>query len=232
MANCSRSLVLPQLKSGNNWRAVLITPGKGSSGVYTEAMLKEYGPKAFKKGTHSYVDHPRSEEDIRSPKNLIGVLAEDARYEEGVGLVAELEVMPHWKEFVEAVAPHTGLSIYAMGEGNYNDDGEVVVENLIPHTQNSVDLVSYPGRPGSEAWPTSLYEAAVAMVAQEDLPDAYRPATSDDVPEGSACGNCSSLTSPASRKIKHTAPSGTTMYAVATTATHGKARRSFRSHER
>lgn len=151
------------VKSGNNWRAVLITPGKGSSGVYTEGMLREYGPSAFKKGTHSYVDHPRSEEDVRSPKNLIGVLAEDARYEDGVGLVAELEIMPHWKEFVEAVAPHTGLSIYAMGEGNYNDDGEVVVENLIPHTQNSVDLVSYPGRPGSKL-ADKLYEAAISMV--------------------------------------------------------------------
>jgi len=177
------------VKSGNNWRAVLITPGKGSSGIYTESMLKEYGPRAFVKGTHSYVDHPHSEAEVRSPKNLIGVLAEDAYYEEGVGLVAELDVMPHWKEFVEAVAPHTGLSIYAMGEGNYNDDGEVVVENLIPHTQNSVDLVSYPGRPGSKL-ADKLYEAAIAMVAQEALPENYRPATSDDVPEGRACGNC------------------------------------------
>jgi predicted DNA-binding protein YlxM (UPF0122 family) len=268
-------------KVGNKWRAVLITPGKGSSGIYTEETLREFGPQAFVKGTHSYVDHPRSEEDIRSPKNLIGVLAEDARYEDGVGLVAELEIMPHWKEFVEAVAPHTGLSIYAMGEGNYNDDGEVVVENLIPHTQNSVDLVSYPGRPGSKL-ADKLYEAAIAMVEAgpddlkrgdfvswnssggrargrierivrdgsinvpdsdftingdadnpaalirlyrdgsrtdtlvghkfstltkiedleeydkkkkrkklyEDLPDNYRPATSDDVPEGRACGNC------------------------------------------
>jgi predicted DNA-binding protein YlxM (UPF0122 family) len=156
------------VKSGNNWRAVLITPGKGSSGVYTEKMLKEYGPKAFKKGTHSYVDHPRDESDIRSPKNLIGVLAEDARYEKGVGLVAELSVMPHWKEFVEAVAPHTGLSIYAMGEGNYNDDGEVVVESLVPHTQNSVDLVSYPGRQGSKL-ADKLYEAAISMVKTVEL---------------------------------------------------------------
>ncbi len=155
------------VKSGNNWRAVLITPGRGSSGVYTEGMLREYGPKAFKKGTHSYVDHPRSEEDIRSPKNLIGVLAEDAHYEEGVGLVGEIEIMDHWKSFVEAVAPHTGLSIYAMGEGNYNDEGEVVVENLIPHTQNSVDLVSYPGRPGSKL-ADKMYEAAVAMVAEAE----------------------------------------------------------------
>jgi hypothetical protein len=150
------------VKSGNNWRAVLITPGKGSSGVYTEEMLKTYGPEAFKKGTHSYVDHPRDESDIRSPKNIIGVLAEDAQYEEGVGLVAEISIMPHWREFVEAVAPHTGLSIYAMGEGNYNDDGDVVVENLIPHVQNSVDLVSYPGRPGSKL-ADKLYEQAISM---------------------------------------------------------------------
>jgi len=175
-------------KVGNRWRAVLITPGKGSSGIYTEETLRKSGPTAFKKGTHSYVDHPRNEADIRSPKNLIGVLAEDARYEEGVGLVAELDIMPHWKEFVEAVAPHTGLSIYAMGEGNYNDDGEVVVESLVAHTQNSVDLVSYPGRPGSKL-ADKLYEAAIAMVA-EALPDNYRPATSKDVPEGRACGNC------------------------------------------
>ena len=153
------------VKSGNNWRAVLINPGKGSSGVYTEEMLKTYGPEAFKKGTHSYVDHPRDESDIRSPKNIIGVLAEDARYEEGVGLIAEISIMPHWKEFVEAVAPHTGLSIYAMGEGNYNDDGDVVVENLIPHVQNSVDLVSYPGRPGSKL-ADKLYEQAISMATE------------------------------------------------------------------
>ena len=90
-----------------------------------------------------------------------------------------------------------------MGEGDYNDDGEVVVESLIPHTQNSVDLVSYPGRPGSKL-ADKLYEAAISMAEmaeydkkkkkrkklEEDLPENYRPATSDDVPEGRACGNC------------------------------------------
>ena len=176
-------------KVGNNWRAILITPGKGSSGTYTESMLKEYGPQAFPKGTHSYVDHPRDEDDVRSPKNLMGVLAEDAYYEAGVGLVAELTVMPHWKEFVESVAPHTGLSIYAMGEGVYDDKtDELVVENLIPHMQNSVDLVAYPGRPGSKL-SDKLYEAARAVVS-EALPSNFRPASSEDVPAGRACGNC------------------------------------------
>ena len=184
------------VKSGDRWKAVLITPGTGSSGFYGEEMLAEYGPVAFPKGTHSYVDHPREEGEVRSPKNLMGVLAEDARFEEGVGLVAEIEVMPHWVEFVEAVAPHTGLSIYAMGEGRYEDD-ELVVESLIPHIQNSVDLVSYPGRPGSKL-ADKLYEQALSEYDKrkkkkklnEELPDNYRPATSDDVPEGRACGNC------------------------------------------
>jgi hypothetical protein len=162
----TESSTAPQ-KVGNRWRAVLITPGKGSSGIYTEETLRNYGPKAFTKGTHSYVDHPRSEEDVRSPKNLIGVLAEDARYEPGVGLVAELDIMPHWKDFVEAVAPHTGLSIYAMGEGNYNDEGDMEVESLVPNVQNSVDLVSYPGRPGSKL-ADKLYEAAIAMVKEAE----------------------------------------------------------------
>lgn len=158
----TESAIAPTKTDSGNWRAVLITPGKGSSGVYTEAMLKESGPVAFPKGTHSYIDHPVAEGEVRSPKNLMGVLSEDAYYDEETGgLVAELQVMPHWKEFVEAVAPHTGLSIYAMGEGSYNEAGELVVESLTPHTQNSVDLVSYAGRPGS-GLAEKLYESALA----------------------------------------------------------------------
>jgi hypothetical protein len=163
----TESAVAPTKTKSGNWRAVLITPGKGSSGLYTESMLKADGPIAFPKGTHSYIDHPIREGEVRSPKNLMGVLAEDAYYEEGIGLVAELQVMPHWKEFVEAVAPHTGLSIYATGEGEYNENGELVVESLLPHTQNSVDLVSYAGRPGSKLV-DKLYEAAIAMIKEAE----------------------------------------------------------------
>lgn len=157
----TEAAVAPTKTDKGTWRAVLITPGKGSSGIYTESVLKEHGSAAFPKGTHSYVDHPAAEGEVRSPKNLMGVLTEDARYEDGIGLVAEIEVMPHWREFVEAVAPHTGLSIYAMGEGSRNDEGDVVVESLIPHVQNSVDLVSYAGRPGS-GLAEKLYESALA----------------------------------------------------------------------
>lgn len=150
------SSAIPLAQSGNLWRAVCITPGEGSSGTYSESMLKAFGATAFPKGTHSYVDHPSKSEPERSPKNLIGVLSEDAHYEEGVGVVANIEILPHWKDFVEAVAPHTGLSIYAMGTSD--DDGTVTaLESAI---DNSVDLVSYAGRGGALA--EKLYESAVS----------------------------------------------------------------------
>lgn len=155
-------------KVGNRWRAVLITPGSGSTGVYSESVLSKYGAVAFPKGTHSYVDHPRSDEESRSAKNLIGTLAEDAYYEKGIGLVGEIDIMPHWKEFVEAVAPHTGLSIYAMGEGDEADSGEFEVTSLHANIQNSVDLVSYAGRPGSKL-EAKLYEAAVSISAEKEI---------------------------------------------------------------
>ena len=162
----TESAVAPVKSSENTWKATLITPGKGSSGFYSESLLKEYGPVAFPKGTHSYIDHPVAEGEVRSPKNLMGVLTEDARYEDGVGLVAEIQVMPHWKEFVEAVAPHTGLSIYASGEGSRNEDGVFTIETLEPSVMNSVDLVSYAGRPGS-GLAEKLYESALAAFSAE-----------------------------------------------------------------
>jgi len=157
----TESAIAPTKTDAGTWRAVLITPGKGSSGVYGESMLRESGPTAFPKGTHSYIDHPSADGEVRSPKNLMGVLTEDAHYEDGVGLVGEISVMPHWQAFAEAVAPHTGLSIYAMGEGSVDETGELVVESLTANTQNSIDLVSYAGRPGS-GLASKLYESALA----------------------------------------------------------------------
>jgi hypothetical protein len=87
----------------------------------------------------------------------VGSYPDGGQYEEGVGVVSELEPLPHWEAFVEAVAPHGGLSIYAMGEADI--DGNVTA--LLPDRQNSVDLVAYPGRPGSGL--TQKFEAARAL---------------------------------------------------------------------
>lgn len=134
--------------SAAKWKAVLITPGQGSSGFYSEAVLQRDGGRAFPSGTHSYIDHPRDGES-RSAKNLFGVLTEDAHFEPGVGLVATLAVLPHWQAFSEAVAPHVGLSIYASAERTRGADGTYVVESILPDRSNTVDVVGFPGRPGS-----------------------------------------------------------------------------------
>jgi hypothetical protein len=144
---------------GEFWRAVLITPGKGSSATYSEDVLRRDGATAFPAGTHSYINHLQ-EGEVRSPEKLIGVLAEDAYYEDGVGLVAKLKVMPHWVDFVEAVGPHTGLSIWAEGTGSRTAEGDMLVEELLANPMNTIDMVSWPGREGS-GLAEKLYESAV-----------------------------------------------------------------------
>lgn len=155
------STATPLTKTGNRWRAVLAVPGQGSSGKYSAEVLREFGPKALAPGAKAFVDH----DPKRSPKDMIGIYPDGAWYEEGVGLVGELEVFPHWKEFVETVGPHAGLSIYMMGE--QDDDGNVT--SLLPHRQNGVDLVSYAGLEGSGVV-EKLYESAKMQI--EDKPSA------------------------------------------------------------
>lgn len=139
------------------WKAVLVTPGQGSSANYSESALRESGPRAFKAGAHSYITHNRTENGEPNPEKLWAVLTEDAVYEDGVGLVGKLKVMPHWREFVEAVAPHTALSIYAMGDTD--SDGNLV--EFSESIDNGIDMVSYPGRAGS-GLVQKMYEAAIA----------------------------------------------------------------------
>lgn len=172
------STTVPTATDTGRWRAVLITPGKGSSGFYSEALLKEHGPKALRKGAKSFVTHNRLENGEPDPFQMWGFLAEDAYYEEGVGLVGEIEVLPSWREKVAEVAPHTALSVYVSGE--IDRDGNVT--ELSEDGQNGVDLVVYPGRPGSSLV-EQLYESAKTSVDETEngSAPADRPTKRTDV---------------------------------------------------
>lgn len=147
-------------RNGKRWKGVLAVPGQGSSGFYSEEVLREFGPTALAPGAKAFIDH----DTVRSPKDMIGVYPDGAVWDDELGaLVGELEVFPHWQEFVEAVGPHAGLSIYMMGETDA--DGNVTA--LIPDRMNGVDLVSYPGLVGS-GLVEKLYESAKAALATED----------------------------------------------------------------
>jgi len=143
--------------AGNRWKATLAVSGQGSSGYYSEEVLREFGPQALAPGSHAYAGHPSEQNPGRSIKDLVGTYPDGAVYEEGVGLVGELDVLPHWKDFVEAVAPHSALSIFMLGESD--EEGNIV--SLVADRQNSVDLVSYAGLEGSQLT-NKLYESAIA----------------------------------------------------------------------
>lgn len=150
-----------EVDKDGTYLAVLITPGQGSSGFYSEEMLKATGPEAFPAGSHSYLNH--SKDGSRSPDKLLAVTVEDAWYKEGVGLVARTKPMKHWRDFVSEVAPYVGLSIQAAAVGEQGEvDGRetLIVESLVPHVMNSIDLVSYAGRGGHIA--EQLAEAALS----------------------------------------------------------------------
>lgn len=126
----------------------IITPGTGSSGTYTEAMLQQAAQdNVFPKGTLSMVNHSTAAEDFERPegdlRNLAGVLLEDA-YWDGNALVAEARIGSAWKDFVDEFGEYIGVSISAQAE--VTESGEIA--RLLPDPFNRVDLVTVAGRGG------------------------------------------------------------------------------------
>ncbi len=141
--------------SGGRWKATLITPGQGSSGTYSETMLQEHAATAFPKGTKMFFNHPKDgQAGGRDPRDQWGYLSEDAKYEPGVGITGVPEVLPHAKEIVDSLGTQAALSVWVMGEA----DEQKNVTALLPDVTNSVDMVAYPGRPGS-GLTEKMYEA-------------------------------------------------------------------------
>lgn len=147
---------------GGKWSATLLSPGTGSSGVYAEEMLARDASVAFPKGTKLWWGHPKENEGPgdRDGRDQWGVLDEDASFEPGEGIVGKIRILAHWKEVVESLGDQASLSIYAMGESD--KDGNVTA--LLEAATNSIDIVGYPGRPGSGL--KQKLEAARAASAQ------------------------------------------------------------------
>src|SRR5690625_7822676 len=96
----------PVKKKGNRWLVTVATPGQGSSGFYSEELLREQGPRALHAGAQSFVTHDPS----RNPKDMIGVFPEGGFWnEEKGGLQAEVEVHPQWVDCVGGGGPHWGM---------------------------------------------------------------------------------------------------------------------------
>ena len=128
---------------GNRFRVRIIQAGQGSSGTYTPEVLAEYGPAAFPKGTHCYVDHGQG--TIRSVDSIAGRLDSDPVFEESdESLYATIRFTSRGMKVVEELKDDVGLSISASGQ--INEDG--IVESIDYYPTNSVDIVSRAGANG------------------------------------------------------------------------------------
>ncbi|USH44480.1 capsid maturation protease [Microbacterium phage Cassita] len=147
------------VKKGNRWRVIVARPGQGSSGFYSEDLFRRDAHKIIAPGGQSFINH----DDTRNPKDMIGVYPEGSFWsEEDKAVVSELEVFSHWKDFVEEVGPHCGISLYALGEAD--EDGNVTAIN--EDRLNGADLVARPGLIGS-GLAEKLYESAKAQTVEE-----------------------------------------------------------------
>lgn len=164
--------------ASGRWRAILAVPGQGSSGKYSAETLKNYGPVAFPAGMRAYINH----DERRDPRDLLGTYPEGAWWDpsEGVNgaLVSELEPLPRYADFVEEVAPHVALSIFALGKS----DAEGNITELIAHRTNGVDMVGYGGLEGSglgdkvsERALSLLESARTAALADERKEESMTP---------------------------------------------------------
>lgn len=142
----------PVKSEGNRWRVIVAKPGKGSSGTYSAEVFKRDALKMVPPGAQSFFNH----DEKRDPRDMLGYFPDGASWsEEDQAVVAELEVFDSWKPLVEQLAPHVGISLYALGE--QDDEGNVT--SFIEDAYNGADLVSRPGLSGA-GFDQKLYEAA------------------------------------------------------------------------
>jgi hypothetical protein len=156
----------------------VIRPGWGSSGYYSEALLREYGPKVFCRGVAMFANHPTEAEfaNGRDVTKIMAKIYEDARWEDG-RLKAKIKVGAPYREFVEDYMETIGLSIFVEGEGRQGEaDGRtgLLVESLNPNDPyRSLDFVVAAGAGG--AVESKLMESFRAAEARANGTAAEQP---------------------------------------------------------
>lgn len=147
---------------GSKMQIRAITPGWGSSGYYSEAVLKKAVTDGlFREGTQMFLDHPTVEQSEsrpeRSIRDLAAVITKPGVYA-GDGVYAEVDVFPPFREALAAMKDHIGVSIRARGfaeQGEAEGNPGTIITELSELA--SVDFVTRPGRGGAI---TALLESA------------------------------------------------------------------------
>jgi hypothetical protein len=152
----------------------IIQPGWGSSGFYSKEMLTR-DASVYKPGLHLYWDHPTESEDKERPerslRDLAAQLTTGGEYKEGLngpGVYAKAKVFSPYREALEELAPHIGVSHRALGkavQGEAEGKKGPIIEKIV--AAKSVDFVTTPGAGGKVV---QLFEAARTK-AQEGKQD-------------------------------------------------------------
>lgn len=130
------------------YRIRIITPGQGSSGIYTAENLAESAP-LFKAGTEMFIDHPTESEEWERPERSIrdyaGVFLEDATVGEDGALYTVCKVFSGVNELIKDKWEHIGVSINAWCTDPISENG------IVPPIAGvrSVDFVTTPGAGGA-----------------------------------------------------------------------------------
>lgn len=136
----------------------IIQPGWGSSGFYSEAVLKRDLPAAFPAGTKMFWNHPTITEATERPERDLDFLAAKtttapvwrADGPAGPGMYAEAQVYDGYVDKVASLAPDIGLSIIAQGYAKTGEaDGRSgpIIERIV--RGESIDFVTTPGAGGA-----------------------------------------------------------------------------------
>lgn len=165
----------------------VIRPGWGSSGYYSEQVLREACQNGvYKIGTHMHLDHPSTKEENDQPartlKTLIGALTEAGHYEingwDGPGVYAQAQILPQYREEIKEMQSYIGVSHYVngVGENGTAPDGKRgrIISKLIPDPLNTIDLVTVPGAGGKFR---ALFESVTTRIRDsmaDAVPDLMR----------------------------------------------------------
>lgn len=144
----------------------VIAPGWGSSGYYPADVLERDGARAFPAGLQMFWNHQTTTEEAERPEgslhDLAAVLTAPARWEAngaaGPGLYADAKVFENYRQSVDSLAPHIGVSIRASGraqQGEAEGRKGAIIQEIV--TAKSVDFVTKPGAGGQIL---QLFEAA------------------------------------------------------------------------
>lgn len=137
------------------FKVLLIAAGWGSSGYYSEALLRRDGPTTWPVGTRMHLDHQTAQEAAERPEGSVMNWASEIISTPTWdliqrGLVAEIQVFPQWRDLLnEEFASRIGLSIRATGRVQHGEaEGRQgpIVESLDDGI--SVDWVTQAGAGG------------------------------------------------------------------------------------